>query len=88
MRKAVAHAPHQIEGFLRLARLLRGPLNEPEQADRVMDRRARTRDGLIARNPESFRAFLERAGYRKQNGLPGAADDIARRGNWPPTRPM
>jgi tetratricopeptide (TPR) repeat protein len=75
--KAVAHAPHQVDGFVRLARLLRGLLNEPDQADRVMDARE-GKDGLIAKNPESFRAFLERAGYRKQSGLPGTADDIAR----------
>ncbi len=66
-------APGQIEAHVRLARLLRLQLKNREQADRVMD-------GLVAANGRSARAFLERARYRKQyhQGLPGAAQDVAR----------
>ena len=32
-------------------------------------------------------AHLVRARYRQENELSGAADDVDRRGNWPPTRP-
>jgi tetratricopeptide (TPR) repeat protein len=102
---AIVHAPNPIEGYVRLANLLRRRLNstnveltdtlrrwfnlaekgEPanqkmdasELADRVMDARE-VKDGLIAKNDKSFRAYLERAKYRKTYGFKGADDDVAR----------
>jgi tetratricopeptide (TPR) repeat protein len=75
--KAIRHAPRQVAGYVRLAALLRGPLADPDRADQIMDARE-VKNGLVASNPESFAAFLERAKYRKQWGFPGAGDDVAR----------
>ncbi len=76
-RDAVAHAPQQIEGYLRLADLLRNRLGNGSAADRVMDAQE-IKDGLIAANSGSFRAYLERARYRKQYRIKGADQDLAR----------
>jgi len=76
-KDAVAHAPQQIEGYLRLADLLRNRLSDASAADRVMDAQE-IRDGLIAANNRSFRAYLERARYRKQYQIKGADQDVAR----------
>jgi tetratricopeptide (TPR) repeat protein len=76
-KDAVAHAPQQIDGYLRLADVLRNRLSDPIAADRVMDAR-QVADGLIAFNGESSRAHFERARYRRQNKIDGAEQDIAR----------
>jgi tetratricopeptide (TPR) repeat protein len=76
-RLALARAPDRVDVYVLLAALLRGPLGDSAQADRVMDAR-RTQDGLVAKNPEAYRAYLARARYRREAGLPGAADDVAR----------
>jgi cellulose synthase operon protein C len=76
-QEAVVHAPQQIDGFVRLANVLRIRLNQPIAADRVMDARE-VANGLIASNNNSFRAYLERARYRKQYQIEGAERDIAR----------
>jgi tetratricopeptide (TPR) repeat protein len=104
---AIVRAPEQIDGYVRLADLLRRRftpiekvrLTDPlrrrftpaeeselidqemvarELADRVMDARG-VKDGLVANNSKSFRAYLERAKYRKAYGIKGAnaADDNA-----------
>ncbi|SIO55099.1 Tetratricopeptide repeat-containing protein [Singulisphaera sp. GP187] len=75
-RLALAQAPDQIETYGRLSALLRERMGDPAQADRVMDA-SELKDGLIAKNPQSFRAYLLRARYRKENGLAGAAEDVA-----------
>ena len=84
--KAIVHAPHQVDGYVRLAALLRGPLADPDRADQVMDARE-VKNGLVASNPESFRAFsygLATAGgmdsQEPRTTWPG-------RSNWPRTRP-
>jgi tetratricopeptide (TPR) repeat protein len=71
LRDVIKHMPELLEGYVRLAGLLRGPLKEPKQADQVMD-------AMIAANPRSFRAYLERWTYRKELNLPGAASDVSR----------
>ncbi len=76
-KDAVAHAPQQIEGYLRLADLLRNRLSDASAADRVMDAQG-IKDGLIAANNRFFRAFLERARYRKKYQIKGADQDVAR----------
>ena len=63
LRDAVRHAPEQLEGYVYLAGLLRGQLKDPKQADQVMD-------AMIAANPHSYRAYLERWTYRKDSNLP------------------
>jgi tetratricopeptide (TPR) repeat protein len=69
--RATGHAPHQLDTYVRLARLYRQRLNRPDQADRVMDE-------LVAANDQSARAYLLRARSRRERGaLEGAAADLA-----------
>ncbi|AGA29620.1 tetratricopeptide repeat protein [Singulisphaera acidiphila] len=76
-RLALTHAPNRIEVYGRLSALLRERMSDPAQADRVMDA-IELKDGLIAKNPQSFEAYLLRARYRKENRLAGAAEDVTR----------
>jgi tetratricopeptide (TPR) repeat protein len=69
-REAVAHAPERIDAYSRLARLLRGPLNQPADADQVMD-------DLVAANDHAVTAYLERAAYCIANGSLEDADKDA-----------
>lgn len=71
-RKASRHAPTRIEAAVRLASLLRGPLKDAKQADRVLDE-------MVAANPKSSRAYLERGVFRLSAGRSDdAAADAAR----------
>ncbi len=81
----IAHDPAHIDGYVRLAWLLRSRLDDAEGADRIMDVGA-VKHGLIAANPQSSRAHLERAFYRKKYHLPGVDEDVARRSSSIPTR--
>jgi tetratricopeptide (TPR) repeat protein len=67
--KAIAHEPQRREVYLRLAALQRTRLQAPDRADRVLD-------ALVAANPDSARALLDRAAYRRRFHLPGAAADL------------
>ena len=71
--KAIADAPHRREAYLRLADLLRSRLHAPERADHVIDE-------WVAANPNSSRAFLDRAVYR-------TAIPLVRRRGRSPIRP-
>ncbi len=75
-KKAIALAPQRIESYVRLAKLLRDRLADVEGADRVMDARE-VKDGLIAANGRSFRAYLERGLYRRRNEIEGSDADVA-----------
>jgi tetratricopeptide (TPR) repeat protein len=69
-RRAILHAPAQMDSYVRLARLLRR-LDRPKEADKVMDE-------LVAANPRAFAAFVARALYRKEFGsLAEAEKDVA-----------
>jgi tetratricopeptide (TPR) repeat protein len=68
---AIAHAPGHIDGYVRLAILLRNSLNRPGEADRVMDR-------LVAVDGATSRAHLERALYRRIYRIEGADRDVVR----------
>ncbi|WP_165066903.1 tetratricopeptide repeat protein [Paludisphaera rhizosphaerae] len=81
--KARGHAPAQIESYVRLANLLRRRLKDPDGADRIMDARADA-GGLVATNPKSFRAYLERARYRQEYGLAGGDEDVRRAADLAP----
>lgn len=76
-RVALARSPGEIEAYERMAELLRGPLGDVARADRVMDA-SEVVDGLIARNPESARAYLARARYRDSRQIAGAVEDVSR----------
>ncbi len=78
------HDPAHIDGYVRLAWLLRSQLDDAEGADRIMDARA-VKDGLIAANTQSSRAHLERAFYRKKYHLSGVDEDLARASSSIPT---
>ena len=69
---AVDHAPDRIDAYTRLARLLRGTLNRPSEADQVMD-------DLVAANDHAAAAYLDRAAYRvAYDSLDDAEQDAAR----------
>jgi tetratricopeptide (TPR) repeat protein len=74
---AVARAPERVDWYVRLADVLRNRLADPAGADRVMDAR-QEKDGVIAANRRSFRAYLERGLYRKAYRIDGAELDVAR----------
>src|SRR5262249_7032162 len=57
--RAAQHAPHLLDAYLRRATLLRGLLKQPQAADLVMA-------DMVRQNPDSFRAFYERARYREK----------------------
>ena len=52
-RAAVAHAPQRISAYMRLARLLYGPLGQPLEAAQVMD-------DLVAANDHAPEVYVER----------------------------
>jgi tetratricopeptide (TPR) repeat protein len=70
--QSLEHDPRQRFVYLRLARLLHGTLDRPQQAAAVMDR-------LVEALSDQAAAYLERALYRMGEGeLEGAAPDMAR----------
>jgi tetratricopeptide (TPR) repeat protein len=71
-------APNKLEAYSRLARLLRTQLRAPNRADVVMDVAQGPAEGIIAKNPNVAKAYIERGRYRFEFGLPGAAEDAAR----------
>jgi tetratricopeptide (TPR) repeat protein len=81
LSRAVQHAPQQLDTYERLARLWRRQLEQPDQADRVMDE-------MVAANAQLSRAYLLRARYRRELGqLEPAAADLARSRALAPTDP-
>jgi tetratricopeptide (TPR) repeat protein len=71
-RQAIQQAPERLDGYVRLAALLRGPLNQPPKANQVMD-------DLVRANGQSSQAYLLRARYRLQDDLKTeAAGDVER----------
>ena len=71
--------PAQVEAYVRLAVLLRGQVKDPDRADAVMDAKGE-KEGLVAANPKSALAYLERASYRERYAVPGVdpAADVAK----------
>jgi tetratricopeptide (TPR) repeat protein len=70
--RAIEHDPHQVDAYVRLARLLRLRLNRPVQADQVME-------DLVKANDRSVPAYLGRGRYRQEFGsLDHAAEDLKR----------
>ncbi len=74
--KAISLGPQRLDSYVRLARLLRDRLSDADGADRVMDARE-VKNGLIAANSKSFRAYLERGLYRKEFKIEGYDTDVA-----------
>jgi tetratricopeptide (TPR) repeat protein len=69
-RALIAREPVNAEGYVRLARLLRGPLGRPAEADKVVDE-------YVAANPKLAAAYLARAAYRRAVGNSKAEEDVA-----------
>ncbi len=74
-QKAISLAPESPDVYVRLAGLLRNRFRDAQRADRVMDARE-VKDGLIAANRQSFRAYLARGLYRKQYRIEGSDADV------------
>lgn len=68
-REVLDHDPGRRVAALGLAALLRGELQDPTTADRVMDDR-------VASAPESFQSWLDRARYRRVHNLSGWDEDL------------
>ena len=64
-------ASQKIEAIQRRANLLRGPLKQAEEADRIIDR-------MVSDDPENDQVYLARGRYRRRFGLPGADADFRR----------
>lgn len=73
--QAIRTDPTLVEAYVACADLLRDRLDQPDAADRLMDAKT-VDDGLIAHNPVSVRAFVERGDYRRRLGLPGVEADV------------
>lgn len=57
-RAANKYAPKLTEAYARLARLLRDRLEQPQEADQVIDQ-------MVKANPDDYRVFLARGRYRR-----------------------
>jgi tetratricopeptide (TPR) repeat protein len=80
-KKAIKLVPGQGENYVRLAALYRDRLNQPEDADSVMNQ-------LVQTNPASFQACLQRGRYRiKNRDLNGAEQDVSRARELAPDEP-
>jgi tetratricopeptide (TPR) repeat protein len=78
--RATRHTPDRLESYVRLAGLLRDardPLAQERRVERVGRSADQVMDELVAANPRSFRAFLERARYLQATEPERAADDLA-----------
>jgi tetratricopeptide (TPR) repeat protein len=84
--RAIQCDPRDLDGYIRLAEILRNQLQDSAAADRVMDARE-TKDGLIAANNNSFRAYLERSRYRKRFKISGVHEDVERALQLAPNEP-
>ncbi len=72
LEMVVAKTPQDVLAFVDLAGVLRNRLSRPEEANQVVER-------MVAANPESGRAYLERGRYRWNAGAKElAVDDFAR----------
>lgn len=63
--------PQRVEAIQRLANLLRGPLKQPDEADRLIDK-------MVADDPKNDQVFLARGRYRRRFDLAGAEADFRR----------
>ena len=69
-RKAIEnHAPEQIEAYQRLAFLLRGPLDQPKEADKAIE-------AMVQSAPKNYLVYLARGRYRRQFRLPESGADF------------
>jgi predicted Zn-dependent protease len=68
-RQAVAHDPGHIASYDHRARMLRKDLQQPEEADRVIE-------AMVKVNPRSARAYLARWHYRRDFRLAPDARDL------------
>ena len=84
---SIQHAPGRIDSYVRLAALLRGPLQDDRRADQLMAAHGTEagKANLITANPNSAAASLARAQYRRQYQIEGARDDLARAVSLEPT---
>ena len=64
-------ASQRVEAIQRRANLLRGPLKQAEEADRIIDQ-------MVSDDPENDQVYLARGRYRRRFGLPGADADFRR----------
>ncbi|HJT77610.1 MAG TPA: tetratricopeptide repeat protein, partial [Gemmataceae bacterium] len=70
-KKALQALPHDVNGYVLYARLLRRWKSDSQQADAVMD-------GMVRANPKDFRAYLARSDYRKKYATEEQANEDIR----------
>jgi tetratricopeptide (TPR) repeat protein len=83
-RQAIAHDPTQIDGYVRLANILRRRLDPAQQAEHDKEADQLIND-MVARNEEAVPAHLARWHYRRERGglafvgkLAEASQDVVR----------
>ena len=64
-------ASQKVEAIQRRANLLRGPLKQADEADRIIDK-------MVSDDPENDQVYLARGRYRRRFELPGADADFRR----------
>ena len=64
-------ASQRVEAIQRRANLLRGPLKQADEADRIIDK-------MVSDDPENDQVYLARGRYRRRFRLPGADADFRR----------
>src|SRR5262249_50683530 len=78
--RATRHTPDRRESYVRLAGLLRDdsdPVEQEKRVERVGRSADRVMDDLVAANPRSLHAFLERARYPQAAAPARAAAELA-----------
>ena len=78
--RAIAHDPARVAAYARLARVQRQALKKPTDADRQIE-------AMVAKNPGSALALVERYRYRREFGLAETSPTSPRPWNWDPTKP-
>jgi tetratricopeptide (TPR) repeat protein len=78
-RRAIQRAPQRADSYVRLAELLRRQ-PDPARQDENAREAERVLDELVAKNPQSYQAYLARWRLRKASGALADADQLAEAG--------
>jgi tetratricopeptide (TPR) repeat protein len=78
--KAIRQPGCSLSTWVRLARVVGGPLQDPGRATQIMDE-------MVASQGELPQALLERSQYRAAHGIPGSEADLARAYELAPDNP-
>jgi tetratricopeptide (TPR) repeat protein len=78
-RRAIQRNPQGVDSYVRLAELLRRQPDPARQEENAREAE-RVLDELVAKNPQSYQAYLARWRHRKASGALGDPDHLAEAG--------